>query len=332
MPPFHGEIDLERGALPLDALHRDPPAVFLNNGLRNRQSQSRALRSRGEEGIKDAPKCVGIDALAGILDRDPHEAVLRTLARHRDAIRSTPSEPLAHVQAPAHNRDLDGQAPPIGHRVGPIAHQVRDDLLDLLRIDVDRRDDADAANLAAHPRLLEDGAIEFERLAHDRLDLTLAHARLSGTGESEQARDDPFEPLRLLQDQIGHAPIPLLLREAHLQHLGTVSNARQGIANLVRGAGGQLADHGESFAAARLLIERPLFGQIAQDADQTRHLAAGIADAIHAKGDGQVATLPIGDIELGLHKLVLLTNSPATRYVGLDAYGLTITGTRPITE
>jgi 3,4-dihydroxy 2-butanone 4-phosphate synthase/GTP cyclohydrolase II len=36
--------------------------------------------------------------------------------------------------------------------------------------------------------------------------------------------------------------------------------------------------------------------------------------------------------ELGLHDLVLLTNSPATRYVGLDAYGLTITGTRPITE
>ncbi len=36
--------------------------------------------------------------------------------------------------------------------------------------------------------------------------------------------------------------------------------------------------------------------------------------------------------KLGLHELVLLTNSPATRYVGLDAYGLTITGTRPITE
>ncbi len=35
--------------------------------------------------------------------------------------------------------------------------------------------------------------------------------------------------------------------------------------------------------------------------------------------------------KLGLHELVLLTNSPATRYVGLDAYGLSITGTRPIT-
>ncbi|WP_232829318.1 3,4-dihydroxy-2-butanone-4-phosphate synthase [Tropicimonas sp. IMCC34043] len=34
---------------------------------------------------------------------------------------------------------------------------------------------------------------------------------------------------------------------------------------------------------------------------------------------------------LGLTRLVLLTDSPATRYVGLDGYGLTIEGTRPIT-
>ena len=34
--------------------------------------------------------------------------------------------------------------------------------------------------------------------------------------------------------------------------------------------------------------------------------------------------------KLGVNDLVLLTDSPETRYVGLDAYGLTITGTRPI--
>ena len=33
---------------------------------------------------------------------------------------------------------------------------------------------------------------------------------------------------------------------------------------------------------------------------------------------------------LGLTDLILLTDSPETRYLGLDAYGLTITGTRPI--
>ncbi len=33
---------------------------------------------------------------------------------------------------------------------------------------------------------------------------------------------------------------------------------------------------------------------------------------------------------LGIHDMVLLTNSPTPRVVGLDAYGLTITGTRPI--
>ena len=35
--------------------------------------------------------------------------------------------------------------------------------------------------------------------------------------------------------------------------------------------------------------------------------------------------------KLGLSELILLTDNPQTRYVGLDAYGLTITGQRPIT-
>lgn len=35
---------------------------------------------------------------------------------------------------------------------------------------------------------------------------------------------------------------------------------------------------------------------------------------------------------LGLHEIVLLTNSPKPKVIGLDAYGLTITGTRPIRE
>jgi 3,4-dihydroxy 2-butanone 4-phosphate synthase/GTP cyclohydrolase II len=33
---------------------------------------------------------------------------------------------------------------------------------------------------------------------------------------------------------------------------------------------------------------------------------------------------------LGLHELILLTNSPSPRVVGLDGYGLSIAGTRPI--
>jgi 3,4-dihydroxy 2-butanone 4-phosphate synthase/GTP cyclohydrolase II len=33
---------------------------------------------------------------------------------------------------------------------------------------------------------------------------------------------------------------------------------------------------------------------------------------------------------LGLRDLILLTDSPSTKYVGLDAYGLSITGSRSI--
>jgi 3,4-dihydroxy 2-butanone 4-phosphate synthase/GTP cyclohydrolase II len=35
---------------------------------------------------------------------------------------------------------------------------------------------------------------------------------------------------------------------------------------------------------------------------------------------------------MGVHELILLTDSPDTRYLGLDAYGISITGTRPISE
>ena len=35
---------------------------------------------------------------------------------------------------------------------------------------------------------------------------------------------------------------------------------------------------------------------------------------------------------LGLHQLILLTDNPDTRYLGLDAYDLSIVGTRPITQ
>ncbi len=35
---------------------------------------------------------------------------------------------------------------------------------------------------------------------------------------------------------------------------------------------------------------------------------------------------------MGLQQLILLTDSPSTRYLGLDAYGISITGTRPLSE
>lgn len=35
---------------------------------------------------------------------------------------------------------------------------------------------------------------------------------------------------------------------------------------------------------------------------------------------------------MGVHELVLLTDSPDTRYLGLDAYGISIVGTRPLTD
>ena len=35
---------------------------------------------------------------------------------------------------------------------------------------------------------------------------------------------------------------------------------------------------------------------------------------------------------MGIHELILVTDNPETRYLGLDAYGISITGTRPLTK
>jgi len=35
---------------------------------------------------------------------------------------------------------------------------------------------------------------------------------------------------------------------------------------------------------------------------------------------------------MGVTQLTLLTDSPKTRYLGLDAYGISIVGTRPLSE
>jgi 3,4-dihydroxy 2-butanone 4-phosphate synthase/GTP cyclohydrolase II len=50
-------------------------------------------------------------------------------------------------------------------------------------------------------------------------------------------------------------------------------------------------------------------------------------------GPRTIKTIGLGAqmlVKLGVSQLILLTDSPTTRYVGLDAFGITITGTRPI--
>jgi 3,4-dihydroxy 2-butanone 4-phosphate synthase/GTP cyclohydrolase II len=61
---------------------------------------------------------------------------------------------------------------------------------------------------------------------------------------------------------------------------------------------------------------------------------------VHAKiaGEGEVSPQTLKQYgigaqilaSLGLRDLILLTNSPKPKVVGLDAYGLNIAGTRPI--
>jgi 3,4-dihydroxy 2-butanone 4-phosphate synthase / GTP cyclohydrolase II len=69
-------------------------------------------------------------------------------------------------------------------------------------------------------------------------------------------------------------------------------------------------------------------------AAQSKLTTVGVDTAKHEKsGERRRVETGIGSqilLDLGVRDMILLTNSPASVYVGLEGYGLTITGTRRI--
>src|SRR5437867_1975469 len=93
------------------ARDREPPAVKIHDGPRDRHPETGALRLGGEEQIEDAGRRLFVHADARVLDRD----------RHR---------PLSRV---VHRRD--GEPAPRSQGLEPVHHQVQEGLAQLAAVD-----------------------------------------------------------------------------------------------------------------------------------------------------------------------------------------------------
>src|SRR5690242_5041533 len=101
-----GEADLDLRAFVAAAGHGDGASVRGHHVARDGEAETRALAGllRGEEGVEDAGHVAGVDAAAGVRDRDLDQAAARA---HR------------HQQLPS-----------AGHGVDAVGDEVEEDLLE----------------------------------------------------------------------------------------------------------------------------------------------------------------------------------------------------------
>ncbi len=159
------------------------------------------------------------------------------------------------------------------------------------------------------------------RRRHDNLVAETArrpvHSEFGGDWEMRVFADqaEGGEHVALIKGDLGGAA-PVLVR----MH---ASNPFEDLLGLHPGRSNQLRD-------AMRLIEAEGRGVVVLLRDMSMKLdeaAPGGSKALRQYGVGaQILNA------LGLHELVLLSNSPSRKVVGLDGYGLTIAGTRPIPE
>ena len=127
-----------------------------------------------------------------------------------------------------------------------------DELDALVRVRAPHEVDGGADDVFERDRLTFLGVLarEVEQRAHDLLDL-------------EAGLLDQLEPLVRLRAGLG------LLE----QELGQAEDREQRVVDLVRDAGGELADRRELAALDELLVDAPLLRQVGDDAEQERRLA-----------------------------------------------------------
>jgi 3,4-dihydroxy 2-butanone 4-phosphate synthase/GTP cyclohydrolase II len=171
------------------------------------------------------------------------------------------------------------------------------------------------------------------RLRNDRLIKQVARARvesaIGGTFDLNvfTTTVEPIEHLALVKGDLS-APGPVLVRVHALNLLGDVLGVgeERGAGTLVAKAMSAIAREGRGvIVLIRDLGPRSVSDWISRQAKAAQREKA-------ARGRRQVEIGVGSQIlrELGVHDMVLLTNTPTDVYVGLEAYGLRIVGTRAI--
>src|SRR5262245_40543434 len=167
-----GELDAHRGAVAGLALDPDDAAVILDDALDDRQPEPGSVAPRREERVEDPRQGLGINAAAGVTDRDL-DRFPSILGVQTDASRSV-------------------------HRLGGIEQQVPQDLLQLSRVSVHlapwprrRGDDLDA------PTRSLIALQQAEDSGDDLLEIDQLRAWGARTSKGEEVRHHAVEALHL---------------------------------------------------------------------------------------------------------------------------------------
>src|SRR5882724_11912973 len=234
--------DRESAALPHLALDLDPAAVLCDDRVRDGEPEARPLPDRlgGEERLEDVPQVVARDAGALVRDRDAEVIRLGGAGSRRTdaAYAGVHAEPAA-----------------VRHRLDAVHEDVRQHLLDLVLVEAREQGTARRA-LQAHVRPLRHRGDQVERAPHQLLEVREAHRRAASPREVEELLDDPRHAVGLLEDRAAVRDGVGRRDSVGDEQLGACRHHVQRRAELVRDAGGELADGREPLAVAELFEGR----------------------------------------------------------------------------
>ena len=247
--PLHDrQLDDEGRSLARPAFDANAPAVVVDDAVADRQAEAGPLAAflRREERVEDAAQ---------------------VLRRNADAIVDERQEDVALLGARA---DLQlAAAVRAQHRVLGVGDDVEEDLLDLVR--VGHRQRQVRVEVEVEVDVL-DAQVVAAQLQHSLEQGVQVHQALLGLApsrEREQVLDDLRRALGFAVDGL-HVVAGLLVQVAIEQQLGEAGDAGQGVVQLVRDAGDQLADARHLLRLQQSLLHQVLFRHVAQDDDDAR--------------------------------------------------------------
>src|SRR6185436_15491766 len=255
-----GQPQAHRGAHSDPTLDFQVSAMAFHDPTGDGQAETGAALLRGKERIEYVLEVFGLDARAGVDDLE-HRA--RRGLGPSPAVRRSPV--LAHRYR---DRSL------LFDRLEGVDQEIRQDLLHLVQIRLDpdlRPGRLERDALGARRTRMAPG--QLHRLAREGRGVHGLRAKRTLARVIEELSDEPVESLRLAHDEIEQPRVLAFHLELALENLDRSRDGVQTVPDLVRDAGGELADRHQGLAATDLLLQRLYLGEVLEERDHSAPLA-----------------------------------------------------------
>lgn len=273
------EGDRELRAVVDLAGHGDRAAMLLDNPARDREPEAGAICLGGEEWFEETPQILGRNADAIVLDRN---------------LQCRRSETGGSIRSANLRRNLQRA---IGsHGVQRVKEQVDERLFQLVVVTANgvwrRFETAFEFDFSPFQMVLN----QIQRLLQNLMDVDGSQFRPGRTAEAKHLADDGIDPVHLAIDDLGELRVLILADEEIDEGL----DGDERILHLVRHAGGQGADAGETIHPAQVLFELPGRGEILDDCRDALGAAGVVQNGRHLDLDRSTlsGTGSGGDLQL----------------------------------